>query len=52
MAASRISSKYIRKLNLQPVFNIGLFRAHTEWKVGMHGVAKKACKWSSSAIVT
>jgi hypothetical protein len=39
MAASRNPSKYIRKLNLQPVSNIELFLTHTKLELEVLGVA-------------
>jgi hypothetical protein len=48
MVASRSSSKFTKKLNLQPVSNIKLFPTHTTSKLSMLGIAAKACDRCSS----
>jgi hypothetical protein len=50
MAACRSSSKNTRKMNLIPVFNKNLPRAHTESEFDMLGVHGKACEICSSLV--
>jgi hypothetical protein len=42
--ASRSSSKFIEKLNLQPVSNIELFLTHTKSELDVLGIARKLMK--------
>jgi hypothetical protein len=44
VATSRSSSKNTRKSNVQPIWNIELFRTHIGLELGMVGVAKKLVK--------